>query len=260
MANNFRRAWTGLGLMVLLAGCAPSRPPQPTATAVPPSPTATATALPSETPSPTDTATPVPTDTVTPVPTVGMLKATVTADLLKCHYGPGEFYLFLYGLRGGANIQLIGRADGSHWVWVSGRNDCWVNSSYLTIQGDWRALPVVYPGAATLPQSPYYPATAVTKVVRSETQVKVTWLEVPLRPGDEEDASMQHYIIEVWHCLSGQLVFDPLGTNDSSITFTDEPGCLEPSHGRIFVQEKHGFAGPAEIPWPPYDAAGTPTP
>ena len=23
--------------------------------------------------------------------------------------------------------------------------------------------------------------------------------------------------------------------------------------GRIFVQEKHGFAGPTEIPWPPYE-------
>ena len=62
---------------------------------------------------------------------------------------------------------------------------------------------------------------------------------------------MQHYIVEIWHCEGGKLRFEPIATNASNVEFTDEPGCREPSHGRIFVQEKHGFAGPAEIPWPP---------
>jgi hypothetical protein len=61
---------------------------------------------------------------------------------------------------------------------------------------------------------------------------------------------MLHYIVEVWRCDAGQLIFDPLATNETSITFLDQAGCDQPSHGRIFVQEKHGFAGPAEIPWP----------
>ena len=82
---------------------------------------------------------------------------------------------------------------------------------------------------------------------RDGTQVKLIWLDIPLHPGDEESPTMQHYIIEVWHCESRQIVFDPLATNDTSITFTDEPGCAQPSHGKIFVQEKHGFAGPAEF-------------
>ena len=188
------------------------------------------------------------------------LKATVTADLLSCRYGPGAFYLYLYALRKGANIELVGRTGGNNWVWVDGKNKCWVNANFISIDGDPQALPVVYPGIDQLPQSPYYPPTEVTKVVRTGTQVRVVWLEIPLHPGDAEDAAMQHYIVEVWHCVGGQIVFDPLATNDTSITFTDEPDCSQPSHGRIFVQEKHGFAGPAEIPWPPFTVGLTATP
>jgi hypothetical protein len=194
---------------------------------------------------------------------VDSLKATVTADLLSCRYGPGPLYLFLYGLNHGANITLIGRTDGNNWVWVDGKNKCWVNTDFISINGDPHRLPVVYPDLARLPQSPTYLPTAVTKVVRDGSQVKVTWLEIPLVPGDEETATMQHYIIEVWHCTGGKMIFDPLGTNDTTITFTDEPGCNQPSHGRIFVQEKHGLAGPADIPWPPYTSGTliiTPTP
>ena len=111
---------------------------------------------------------------------------------------------------------------------------------------------MVYPGVAKLPVSPNYSPTTVLKVLRNKNTVTVNWLDIPLRAGDEEDASMQHYIIEVWRCQGGKIIFDPLATNDLSITFTDEPGCSEPSHGRIFVQEKHGFAGPTEITWPTY--------
>ncbi len=130
----------------------------------------------------------------------------------------------------------------------------------MSVKGDINSVEVYYPDKAPLPKSPYYPPTAVTKVTRSGNQMTVMWLDIPLRAGDEEDANMQHYIIEVWHCVSGQIVFDPLATNDTSITFTDDAGCSQPSHGRIFVQEKHGFAGPAEIPWPPYTTSITTTP
>jgi hypothetical protein len=213
--------------------------------------------LPSATFSPSATA------TFTPIPTVASLKATVTADLLSCRYGPGADYLYLFALRKTANIKLVGRVDGNNWKWALVENSptrCWVNAEYLDIAGDPLSLPIVYPGIAKLPQSPYYPPTVVTKIARAGTQIKMMWLEVPLHPGDEEDTSMEHYIVETWHCVGGQLIFEPLATNDTSITIPDEPGCSQPSHGRIFVQEKHGFAGPAEIPWPPYTPMETPTP
>ncbi len=211
------------------------------------SPTAPPTKTPSPTPAPTSTA------TLTAIPTVSSLKASVTADLLSCRYGPGPDYLFLYGLRKGANIVLIGRTDGDNWRWVyvEGRNKCWVKTDFLEIQGNWRSLPIVYPGVARLPISPYYPPTAVLSAVRKGDQVTVEWLDNPLRAGDEEDASMQHYIVEVWRCENGTLLFEPLVTNELSVSFTDQAGCTAPSHGRIFVQEKHGFAGPTEIPLPP---------
>lgn len=178
----------------------------------------------------------------------------MTADLLSCRYGPGPNYLFLYGLRKGANIRLVGRPDGAnwHWVWVQGKNPCWVKADFLDIRGDWLGLPVVYPGLAKLPVSPYYLPTTVLHAVRTGDRVTVEWADIPLRPGDEEDEFMQHYIAEVWRCQDGQLLFEPLATNDLSVSFIDQPGCPSPSHGRVFVQEKHGFAGPTGIPWPPY--------
>ncbi|MCL5612205.1 MAG: hypothetical protein M1485_06595 [Chloroflexi bacterium] len=206
--------------------------------------TETATSSPTETPAPTKTSAP------TSIPTMESLKAQVTADLLSCRFGPSPFYLYLYGLAKGANIKLIGRTDGNNWVYVDGKNKRWVNASFIEIAGDRLSLPVVYPGIAKLPQSPYYPPTTITSATRKGNQVTVEWTDVYVSPGHREDENMRTYIIEVWRCEAGQMIFDPLATNDTSISFIDEPGCSQPSHGRVFVQEKHGFAGPAEIPWP----------
>ncbi len=247
--------------LLTISACAgatePSSPPTLSASAtlstpLPPSPTETLAPTHTLTPAPTLTAsaTITPTTTATFLPTVESLSATVNVDLLSCRYGPGPEYLYLYALRRGARIQLIGRTEGNNWVWVSGQNKCWVNAKFLDINGDQEQLPIVYPGIARLPVSPYYPPTTVLGATRTGNRVTVHWADVPLRAGDEEDESMLHYIIEVWRCEAGQIIFEPLATNELSITFVDEPGCAAPSHGRVFVQEKHGYAGPAEIPWP----------
>jgi len=217
----------------------PASPSAPTGTAVPPSHT------PSLTPPP-ETLQP----TAVVVPTVASLKARVTAERLSCRYGPGPEYLYLYGLRRDANIVLIGRTDGNNWVWVEGRNRCWLNPKFIEIEGDPALLPITYPEPAHLPRSPYYAAPVITSAVRNGDTVTVDWVEIPLRAGDEEDESMLLYMIETWRCQDGRLIFDPLATNETSISFIDEQGCTRPSHGRVFFQEKHGFAGPAEIPWP----------
>lgn len=268
LSTKFGWIWLTAALTAaLLTGCAPraavTQPfPAPTSNGVavsgPAIPSVTFPSPPTDTPTIPASDTPTPTDTLTPspVPTVESLNATVTAEkFLSCRYGPGAEYLYLYALRNGANIKLIGRTDGNNWVYVDGKNKCWVNDEYIQIDGDPLSLPIVYPGIAKLPKSPYYPPTTVRSATRDEkNQVTVEWRDIPLRAGDEEDVSMLHYIIEVWRCQGGQYIFDPLATNDLSITFVDEPGCSQPSHGRIFVQEKHGFAGPTDIPWPPYQA------
>ncbi len=206
----------------------------------------------------TETFTPtlsVPTETITPtpIPVVESLDATVIADLLSCRYGPGSEYLYLYGLRKGANIQLMGRTDGNSWVMVAGQNKCWVHTKFLEIKGDPQTLKVMYPDGYKLPVSQYYGPTTVLSAVRdpnNRNMVTVKWMDIALRAGDEEDENMFIYIIEVWRCEGGRIIFDPLASNYPEVTFVDEAGCSAPSHGRVFFQEKHGFAGPADIPWP----------
>lgn len=249
-------------LSILLAACSPAATPAPTVIKSPtetaistntptdaptemPSPTLTATLL------PTVTATTPPTETSTPtlVPVVESLSATVSTNLLSCRYGPGPEYLYLYALRETARIKLTGQTGGNNWVWVDG--ECWVNTKFLNIEGDYKTLPVVYPdNPAKLPRAGYYPPTVVLSATREGNLVTVVWLAVIVSPGDYEDESMFPYIIEVWRCEGGQIIFDPLASRRETISFIDEPGCAGPSHGRVFVQDKHGYTKPAEIPWP----------
>jgi hypothetical protein len=139
-------------------------------------------------------------------------------------------------------------------VLVDNQVPCWVKASFLDVQGDIYRLPVVYPGTAKLPITPYYPRSGVLSAERNSltNEVTVSWVDVPVSPGDYEDENMQTYIVELWRCQDGELIFDPVGTRLAYTRFVDEPGCSEPSHGRVWVQEKHGYAGPADIPWPPY--------
>jgi hypothetical protein len=217
-------------------------------------PAKTFTAVPtSETLTPTSTAASLPSESITftALPSVESLKARVTAGLLSCRYGPGAEYLYLYALRAGANIRLIGKTDANDWVWVDGTNKCWVKSTFLEVDGDWRGLPVVYPGIAKLPITPYYPPSSWANAARKGNRVEITWEEVPVSPGDYEDENMHQYIVEVWRCENGQIIFETLGTNFPFITVeNDEAGCGVPSHGNVWVQEKHGYGGPTKVPWP----------
>ena len=252
-----------LALIFLLTACtlpsaAPvdpvSAPAPATTTAAPP------TEFPTDTPSPTlalptETLTPTAASTSTPttIPFVESLKATVLGGFLTCRYGPGAEYLSLFAFNEGANIQIIGRTDGNNWVLVENKIRCWVNAKFLDIKGDKDTLKVMYPNEFKLIVSPYYRPTTVLSAVRdpnNRNKVTVKWMDIILRAGDEEDENMFIYIIEVWRCEGGKMIFDPLASNYPEVTFVDEAGCSAPSHGRVFFQEKHGFAGPAEIPWP----------
>lgn len=224
----------------------PETPTLEAFTSTPIPPTETFTPLP-----PTETSTP----TETPLPAVQSLKAKVSADRLSCRYGPGAEYLYLIGFRKTTPVELIGRTSGeSNWVLVQNSpQKCWVNAKFLDISGDFHALPLMYPDGYKLPRSPYYAAPTVLSATRdanNPSEVTVDWTEIALTRGDEEDENMFIYLIEVWRCEGGQIIFDPLASNYPEVTFIDEDGCSAPSHGRVFFQEKHGFAGPAEIPWP----------
>jgi len=249
-----------LVLIFVLSACGQGETPaspEPVSTSTNIPATETFTPFPTLTPTPTLASTETPTQT--PISTVESLKATVIADKLSCRYGPGALYLYLFALNGTANIKLVGRTDANNWVWVANKdtnnrdNNCWVNAKFLEIQGDPKTLPIVYPGL-DLPVSPYYPGPSWANTTRDGNSIEVTWEAVPISPGKYADEFMQQYLIEVWRCENGEIIFETLGTNYPVVKVeNDEPGCNIPSHGRVYVQEKHGFGGPIEIPWPPHE-------
>ncbi len=200
---------------------------------------------------PTETFTPIPTETPTQIPYVDVLKATVISDKLVCRYGPGANYLYLFAFVKGANIKLIGKADGNAWALVENEPQrCWINSEFLEVQGDMNSLKPMYPDGYKIPVSPYFGPTTILTAEREGDTITVTWVEVIVSPGKYENETMFPYIVEVWRCENGKIIFDTLGSRFPFISFEDQAGCAEPSRGRVYIQEKHGYAGPAEIPWP----------
>ena len=244
-----------------ISACGGGAPAPETSGQAQPTIESTSTGIPATetfTPIPTLTNTPIPapteTPTQTPIPVVESLKAQVTADKLSCRYGPGALYLYLFAFNGSANIKLIGRTDANNWVMVENTPyACWVNAKFLNIQGDPKNLPIVYPGYKLI-VSPYYAGPSWANAIREGNSLEIWWEAVPISPGKYSDPSMQQYLIEVWRCDAGEIIFETLGTNYPAIKVeNDEPGCDIPSHGRVYVQEKHGYGGPVEIPWPPHE-------
>jgi hypothetical protein len=149
----------------------------------------------------------------------------------------------------GSNLEVIGRNDLGTWILVQaigGDNPCWVKASLMEVQGD---VIDVAPTYIPLPQSPYYPPLTGVFATREGASVTISWNGVTLRAGDE--TAEAPYLVEAWVCTDGQLTFTPIGVYMNSVQVTDEPGCSEPSHGRVYLVEKHGYTRWVEIPWPP---------
>jgi hypothetical protein len=182
------------------------------------------------------------------------LRGTVNVEKVSCRYGPGAMYLYLYGMVQGANQEVIGRTDTGKWVLTRARGDktvCWVKSEFLSLSGDVLSVEMVYPDKYKLPVSPYYGPPTGVNAQRKGNEVVISWTNNPPGPGDLESPNSPYYVIETWVCQAGQLVFTPIGAFTNLVNVTDEAGCTEPSHGRVYLAEKHGYAGPVEVPWPP---------
>jgi hypothetical protein len=167
----------------------------------------------------------------------------------NCRYGPGAPYLYKYYLVPGSNLEIIGRNELGTWILVQaigGNNPCWVNASLMEIRGD---VMTVAPTYLPLPQSPYYGPLTGVSAVRQGNEVIISWNELVLRAGD--DSEQYDYLIEAWLCQNGQLVFMSIGSYATIVNVLDEPGCIEPSHGRVYGVEKHGYTNWVTIPWPP---------
>lgn len=246
-------------LLLVLSACSPVlSAPTATPTSLPLTATFTQTQLPSPTDTPTATSTITPTDTptptltstITPEPTYMVLRGEVT-EHVSCFYGPSKTYLYKYGLLEGNRLDIIGYMADTGYIEVQaigGHNPCWMSLKWMEVQGDMNTVQPVDPLTIKLPQSPYYAGLTWAKATRDGDEVKIVWDVLELRAGD--DSEQEDYLLEAWVCHTGRLTFVPIGTYDTETTVMDEPGCSEPSFGRVYAVEKHGYTHPLEIEWP----------
>lgn len=235
----------------------PSLTPTETATAtltVTLTPTGTATLTPTVTLTPTIT----PTSTITLTPTATPTYAPIAATVLQqsnCRYGPGAAYLYEWGLYPDVRVDILGRDALGTWVYVhpwTYFEACWVNASLLEIRGDVMDAPVYY---GRLPYSDLYRPPRNVSATRDGDDVVVFWEPVAMTLDDDRG-----YLLETWVCRDGQLIFTPVHVNYPPAVIEDQPGCQQPSSGRLYTAEKHGYTQWVRIPWPAYPTNTPPPP
>lgn len=216
-----------------------------------PEPASTSTGTPTAAPFPTATETAI--STVVPVASLG---GVVEADQLSCRYGPGAVYLYAYGLIKGNKVEVLGQAETTAGIWVyvnyGGDNPCWVNAKFIQVDEDVSTLAQVYPEKAPLIlfSHPRFPPVSDVRAARRGDQVEVSWKGYELGLGDRESAESPQYLVELWTCQGGQIVFTAYGAFEEGALINDEAGCSEPSHGQVYLAHKDGYVGPVPIPWP----------
>ncbi|MCX6064797.1 MAG: hypothetical protein NT121_03460, partial [Chloroflexi bacterium] len=189
------------------------------------------------------------------------LRGVVTPEKVSCLYGPGFMYLYYYGMRQGATQDIIGRNDLGTWVLTRSRGDtktCWVKADLMKISDNVMCLPTIHPDNFRLPRTTYYGPLTGVRASRSGNTVNVSWDKLTLRA--DLDSLQTPYVVEAWVCRDGKFFFDPAGSKTTSVSIVDEPGCSEPSHGRVMAAEKHGYTKWVQIPWPVLAAPPTSTP
>jgi hypothetical protein len=254
-------------LFVVAGACVMYSRPAPTASVTSsPDPIITETSTASSAPEPVSTLTETPTppeltstatetSTSTPAPAT-LLNGVVNADQLSCRYGPGASYLYAYGLINANKVQVLGKAETTAGTWIyvdyGGERPCWVNAKFVQVDGDIADLEQVYPQKAPLIlfSHPKFPPVTEVEASREGDQVDITWVGYELAPGDRESTDSPQYLVELWTCQGGQIVFTAYGAFSQGAVITDQAGCAEPSHGQVFIAHKDGYIGPVPIPWP----------
>jgi hypothetical protein len=266
----------------------PSSTPTMTSTLTetpPPSATITATSTPSSTDTPTATQTPV----------YAVLSKVIVNGVAACFHGPSNVYLNKGTRRIAGNpVDLLGRIETDKGIWVLNKfslprtdasDPCWMDARFLDITQEQlmsvKPIDPANPDEYTLPidyfsRNRFLEDPQIMSVTRSGDFVTVGWEYFDVGEGEYPNNSemFYRYLIEAWLCKAGKIVFTPSGWGPYgpdvidgitvSARLQDEPGCTEPSHGRLYLAWVHGYAGPVEIsPWPQSEAVLptlTPTP
>jgi hypothetical protein len=217
-------------------------------------PTATATLPATETPTPDYTPTITLTPSKTPTPTATPEIRGRVLEQANCRYGPGAAYLYEWGLYPGNRVTVLGRNQDGSWVYVDPWtyvDFCWVKASLLDLTGEVVNLPQM---RTLLPYTEFYYPPQNVSATRKGDEVTVWWDLISMSVDDNRG-----YLIEAWVCKDGQLLFTAINPWEPPAVLVDEAGCMQPSSGRIYTAEKHGYTEWILIRWPPHpDAAVTP--
>lgn len=246
-------------IFLFVSACAPATELAPTAT----SPVSTMTTEPTETPEPTSTttrtATAEPTFTLTPAtlssptvtatPTFAFPGATVNKQA-HCRYGPSVAYLHAADLYPGDTGTVRSRYIYSNWLYIKFDKlnyFCWVAPSVVDVVGDVSTLVYKELNLQSIGSNQYGPPTGVT-ATRNGNEVTISWNQVPMSKDKDRG-----YLLELFVCQDTVYKWWTDSYPDqhsTSYTVQDEAGCAQPSSGKLYTVEKHGFSEPAIVPWP----------
>ena len=248
-------------IFLFVSACAPAtqEPATPTVPVSTPTeaqtetPEATVTATQTRTATPEPTLTFTPTielsPTISPTPTFAFPSVTVNKQA-HCRYGPSVAYLHAADLYPGDVGTVSGRYIYSNWLYVKFDKlnyFCWVAPSIVDVVGDVSTLAYKELNLQSIGSNMYGPPGNVT-AVRDGNQVTISWNTVQMTNDDDRG-----YLLELFVCQDGNYLWwtDSYPDQDStSYTVKDEAGCAQPSSGKLYTVEKHGFSEPAIIPWP----------
>jgi hypothetical protein len=236
-------------IFLFISACAPSteEPATPTATAAS---TKTSTLTLTLTPTETRTPTPAVTPTITATPTFAFPTVTVNKQA-HCRYGPSVAYLHAADLYPGDVGTVRGRYIYGNWLYIKFDKlnyFCWVAPSVVDVVGDVSTVVYKELNLQSIGSNMYGPPKNVT-AVRDGNKVTISWEQVKMTLDDDRG-----YLLELFVCQDTIYMWWTDSYPDqysTSYTVRDEAGCAQPSSGKLYTVEKHGFSEPVNIPWPP---------
>lgn len=244
-------------ISLMISACTPSTEEQVTSTSI----AVTATSAQTDTPTATSLSTQTITSTVTFTSTIELSPTatstptfafpTVTVNKqAHCRYGPSVAYLHAADLYTGDAGSVRGRYIYSNWLYVKFDKlnyFCWVAPSVVDVVGDVSTVAYKELNLQSIGSNQYGPPSGVT-AVRAGNQVTITWNQVKMTKDKDRG-----YLLELLVCQDTIYKWwtDSYPDQEStSYTVKDEAGCAQPSSGKLYTVEKHGFSEPAIIPWP----------
>jgi hypothetical protein len=159
-------------------------------------------------------------------------------------------YLHAADLYPGDAGSVRARYIYSNWLYVKFDKlnyFCWVAPSVVDVVGDVKAVGYKELNLQSIGSNMYGPPKGVT-AVRNGNEVIISWEQVKMTEDDDRG-----YLLELFVCQDTIYKWWTDSYPDQySTTYEvrDELGCSQPSYGKLYTVEKHGFSDPAEIPWP----------